>query len=67
MASPAVPIIADCVSAPPASPAARPLFRWNSFAQITTVISAETARKIAIAISRSVLRFSELKKPGPES
>ena len=67
MASPAVPMIADWVSAPPASPAARPLLRWNSFAHTTTVISAETARKIAMAISRSVLRLSELKKPGPES
>ncbi len=67
IASPAVPMMADWVSAPPARPAASPLFRWNSFAQTITVTSAETARNTAMAISRSELRFSELKKPGPES
>jgi hypothetical protein len=66
MASPTVPMMADCVSAPPASPAAMPLLRLKSFAQISTVISAVTARNTAIAISRSVLRLSELKNSGPE-
>ena len=67
MASPAVPMIADCVSAPPASPAASPLFSPNTRAQTITVTSAVAARKTAIAISRSVLRLIELKNCGPES
>ncbi|MNN09719.1 hypothetical protein D3C81_1226130 [compost metagenome] len=67
MASPAVPMIADCVMPPAASPAARPLSRWNSLASTTTVTRPHTAMKTAMAISRSELRFSELKNCGPLS
>ncbi|MNS93950.1 hypothetical protein D3C72_1281510 [compost metagenome] len=63
MASPAVPMIADWVM----PPAARPLSRWNSLASTTTVTRPHTAMKTAMAISRSELRFSELKNCGPLS
>jgi hypothetical protein len=67
MASPAVPMMADCVMPPAARPAAMPLSRWKILASTTTVTSPATAMNTAIAISRSELRFSELKNCGPLS
>ncbi len=67
MAEPAVPMMADCVRPPAASPAASPLSRWNTLAITTTVTSPDTATTRAIRISLTDCRPSERKNCGPLS
>ena len=67
MASPAVPMMADCVSPPAATPAASPLSSPNSRAITTTVSRPVRAITAASTISLIDCRPSELKNCGPLS